>query len=135
MAARKVDFVVEQSVELEEAVTDLKAGSHVTLNDDVTTGRQQVCCEGYALGQVPTDQQQQLEGSSCTCTVRSIRKQDGKITQILVRAILSSSAAEPPPGTLLYLQPTHHNTHPCDGPSFHMHPLASAYHACRCTCR
>lgn len=98
MAGRKVDFVVEQSVELHEAVIDLKAGTHVTLDDDTSTGTPQVYCKGYALGLVPTEQQQQLKGSSCTCTVRSIRKQDGKITQILVRAVLSTSVAETLPG-------------------------------------
>lgn len=100
MTGRKVDFIVEQSVELQEAVTDLKAGTHVTLDNDVSTGTSQVYCNGCALGQVPTEQQQLLDGSSCLCTVRSIRKQDGKITQILVRAVISSSVAEAMPGIL-----------------------------------
>lgn len=86
-----MDFVVEQSAELQEAVIDLKAGTHVTLDDALSAGRLQVYCKGSALGHVPTDQEQQLKGSACTCTVRSIRKQDGKITQILVRAVLSTS--------------------------------------------
>lgn len=93
-----MDFVVEQSAELQEAVIDLKAGTHVTLDDALSAGRLQVYCKGSALGHVPTDQEQQLKGSACTCTVRSIRKQDGKITQILVRAVLSTSVPVTLPG-------------------------------------
>ena len=102
MAGRKVDFVVEQSDELQEAAIDLKAGTHVILSGDESTGRSQVQCEGHVLGQVPADQQQQLRGNSCTCNVRSIRKQDGKITQILVRAVISNSQAKSLPGMHLY---------------------------------
>lgn len=100
MTGRKVDFVVERSEELQEAAIELRAGTHVTLSSDESTGRAQVYCEGQLLGQVPADQQQQLSGSSCNCTVRSVKKQDGKITQILVRAVLSSPELKCLPGML-----------------------------------
>lgn len=103
MTGRKVDFVVEQSDELQDAAIDLRAGTHVTLSSDESTGKAQVHCEGQVLGQVPADQQQQLSGSFCKCTVRSVKKQDRKITQILVRAVLSNSDLKQLPGMLQML--------------------------------
>lgn len=100
MTGRKVDFVIEQRDELQEAAIELKAGTHVTLSCDESTGMSQVHCEGQVLGQVPADQQQQLSGSSCTCNVRSIRKQDGKITQVLVRAVIPNWETKSLPGML-----------------------------------
>lgn len=102
MTGRKVDFVVEQPDELQEAAIELKAGTRVTLSNDESIGRSQVHCDGQVLGHVPADQQQQLRGSSCICNVRSIRKQDGKITQILVRAVVSNSQAKSLPGVRPY---------------------------------
>lgn len=98
MTGRKVDFVVERSDELQEAAIDLRAGTHVTLSSDESTGQAQVHCEGQVLGHVPADQQQHLSGSSCSCTVRSVKRQDGKITQILVRAVLSNADLKRLPG-------------------------------------
>ena len=98
MTGRKVEFIVEQSDELQEAPNELKAGTRVTLSNDHSSGKAQIHCEGQLLGQVPVEQQQQLGGSSCTCSLRSIRKQDGKVTQILVRAVVSNSQAKSLPG-------------------------------------
>lgn len=100
MTGRKVDFVVERSEELQEAAIELRAGTRVALSSDESTGKTHVHCEGQVLGQVPADQQRQLSGSSCNCTVRSVKKQDGKITQILVRAVLSNADLKQLPGML-----------------------------------
>ena len=100
MTGQKVDFIVEQPEELQESAIELKAGMQVQLINDEATGRSQVYCQGQALGHMPTDQQQQLRGSSCTYAVRSIRKQDGKIVHILVRAVMPSSEVKRLPGML-----------------------------------
>lgn len=56
----------------------------------------QVLHDGAILGSVPIDQQHQLPGELPTCTVRSFRNQDGKLTQILVRAVLTSATTDAP---------------------------------------
>lgn len=100
MAARKLDFMVRLPAELPDAPGSLKAGSLVTLLSLDSDKTMQVQYEGRTLGHVPTDQQQQLANSSCACTVRSIRKVDGKVSQILVRAVTAESAPSQLPGML-----------------------------------
>ena len=96
MAAQKLDFSIQPLAESLAAPADLKAGSIVSLLNLDLGKTLQVQYKDSPLGQVPTEQQQQLEGSSYICTVRSIRKQDGKITQVMVRAVLS----DPVPGVI-----------------------------------
>ena len=100
MAARKLDFAVQLPAEFSDAPGSLKAGSVVSLNSPDSDEILQVQYKGSVIGQVPTDQQQQLASSSCACTVRSIRKVDGNVSQILVRAVMAESVPSHLPGML-----------------------------------
>lgn len=96
MSLQKLDFVVQQAEELQEASTSVKAGAAVTFSWTEANDLVQVMYDGTILGSVPRDQQHHLQVSLPPGTVRSVRKQDGKVTQILVRADLSSANAKVP---------------------------------------
>ena len=103
MVDHKVDFLVvlvEQNYPPSEADNSLKAGTAVTLNhsDSVT----QVLHDQTVLGNVPASSQQLVHDRTPTCTVRSVKRQDGKLSQILVRAVFPSSetTATLPTGTV-----------------------------------
>ena len=96
MTLQKLDFLVQQADDLTEASTILKAGAAVTLSRTTSGESVQVLHENNVVGAVPTDQLHHLQGDLPPCTVRSVRKQDGKITQVLVRATMVPSTIEAP---------------------------------------
>ena len=99
MASEKVDFLVQQSYPCSETKSSLKAGAAVTLNQSGSVT--EVVHEETVLGFVPASDQQLFQDRTPTCTIRSVKRQDGKLSQILVRAIFRSSeaTAAPPAGT------------------------------------
>ncbi|DBA80566.1 TPA: hypothetical protein ACH3X1_007826 [Trebouxia sp. C0004] len=94
MSSQKVDFIVQQTEDLQPASTGLKAGAALTLSRTDSNDLVQVMHEGTALGSVPNEQGRLLPVSLPACTVRSVRKQDGKVTQIVVRAVLLPTSAD-----------------------------------------
>ena len=100
MATQKQDFVVQQSNTLLEADTNLKAGSEVALLAPDATGVTEVHYQGTLLGLLPSSQQH-LSAPFYTCIVRSLRKQNGQITQILVRATPADAPVSHLPSMLI----------------------------------
>ena len=92
MVGQKVDFKVQQGDSSPEASHSLKAGSSVTLSSS-SDGATQVLHQGVLLGTVPADVQHHFTGQDVACTVRSVRRQDGNLSQTLVRAVFSSPEA------------------------------------------
>ncbi len=94
MSSQKLDFIVQQTEDLQQANTALKAGAALTLSRTEATDLVQVLHNGAVLGSVPNEQGHLLPVSLASCTVRSVRKQDGKVTQIVVRAVLMPTSAD-----------------------------------------
>ena len=105
MASEKVDFLVQQSDPCPEPKSSLKAGTAVTLNQSGSVT--EVVHEETVLGVVPASDQQLFQDRTPACTIRSVRRQDGKLSQILVRAIFlnSEATAAPPAGKTLRICP------------------------------
>lgn len=95
MASEKVDFLVQQSDPCPEPKSSLKAGTAVTLNQSGSVT--EVVHEETVLGVVRASDQQLFQDSTPACTIRSVRRQDGKLSQILVRAIFPNSEATTAP--------------------------------------
>ncbi len=93
MSSQKLDFIVQQTEDLQQAKTGLKAGAALTLSRSESNDLVQVMHDGIALGSVPNEQGQLLPVSLPSCTVRSVRMQDSKVTQIVVRAVLLPTSA------------------------------------------
>jgi len=94
MSFQKLDLVVQQTGDLQEANTGLKAGAALTLSRTESNDLVQVMHNGTALGSVPKEQGHLIPISLPSCTVRSVRKKDGKVTQIVVRAVLVPTSAD-----------------------------------------
>ncbi len=94
MSSQKLDFIVQQTEDLQEANTGLKAGAALTLSRTESNDLVQVMHDGTALGSVPKEQEHLLPVNLPSCTVHSVRKQDGKVTQIVVRAVLVPPSAD-----------------------------------------
>ncbi|DBA75581.1 TPA: hypothetical protein ACH3X2_009136 [Trebouxia sp. C0005] len=94
MSPQKLDFIVQQTEDLQPANTGLKAGAALTLSRTESNGLVQVIHDGAVLGSVPNEQNHLLPVNLPSCTVRSVRKQDGKVTQIVVRAVLLPTSAD-----------------------------------------
>ena len=94
MSSQKLDFIVQQTEDLQQANTGLKAGAALTLSRTESNDLVQVMHDGTVLGSVPNEQGHLLPVSLPSCTVRSVRKQDGKVTQIVVRAVLLPTSAD-----------------------------------------
>ncbi|DBB03758.1 TPA: hypothetical protein ACH3X3_011066 [Trebouxia sp. C0006] len=94
MSSQKLDFIVQQTQDLQEANTGLKAGAALTLSRTESNDLVQVMHDGTALGSVPKEQGHLLPVNLPSCTVHSVRKQDGKVTQIVVRAVLVPPSAD-----------------------------------------
>lgn len=94
MSSQKLDFVVQQTRDLQQANTGLKAGAALTLSRTDSNDLVQVMHDGTALGSVPSEQGHLLPISLPSCAIRSVRKQDGKVTQIVVRAVLGPTSAD-----------------------------------------
>ncbi len=94
MSFQKLDLIVQQTGDLQEANTGLKAGAALTLSRTESNDLVQVMHNGTALGSVPKEQGHLIPISLPSCTVRSVRKQDGKVTQIVVRAVLVPTSAD-----------------------------------------
>ena len=93
---QKLDFIVQQSDDIQEASAAVKTGSAVTLSWNDSGDLLKVLHDETVLGSVPKDQAQHLQGDLPSCTVRSVRKQGCKITQIMVRATFTQAKAAVP---------------------------------------
>ena len=94
MSPQKLDFIVQQTEDLQPANTGLKAGAALILSRTESNELVQVIHDGAVLGSVPNEQNHLLPVNLPSCTVRSVRKQDGKVTQIVVRAVLLPTSAD-----------------------------------------
>lgn len=84
----KLDFAVESIDQYQDAVSTAKAGTSVTFQTDDTTSQLSVLDQnGAQLGHVPTLLQQALAADTFTATIRSCRRQENKVTELLVRAV------------------------------------------------
>lgn len=84
----KLDFAVEGIDQYQDAVSAAKAGTSVTFKTDDKTSQLSVIDQhGAELGLVPALLQQALAADTFTATIRSCRRQENKVTELLVRAV------------------------------------------------
>ena len=100
--AVKVDFQLQLTEQNAEAASAVRTGETLQLQPSTSDSAPQVVnSAGQTLGTVPADLLYRVPHSAAALTVRSVRRQDGKVVEVALRYQAGPSPLQAPPGSCL----------------------------------